>query len=112
MFYNKVYTKIRKNVKYSNCKPIQTNALVYMPTPSQVDILLSDDSPAFSPTMYNRIFWVDTRAMSELRVGLVRFNMLKLSSNSFTDSSIAMHLLSIVIFIYILCWSSKRCLQM
>ena len=39
------------------------------PTPSQVDILVSDDSPAFSPTMYNRVFtWVETRAISELRV--------------------------------------------
>ena len=37
---------------------------VICPTPSQVDILVSDDSPAFSPTMYeyNRIFtWVETR---------------------------------------------------
>ena len=54
------------------------------PTPSQVDILVSDDSLAFCPTMYNRVFtWVETRAKSELRVSLVPFNMLKLSSFSF-----------------------------
>ena len=51
------------------------------PTPSQVDILVSDDSLAFCPTMYNRVFtWEETRAKSELRVRLVRLNMLKLSS--------------------------------
>ena len=34
--------------------------------------------------MYNRVFtWVVTRAKSELRVGLVPLNMLKLSSCSF-----------------------------
>ena len=36
---------------------------VICPTPSQVDIHVSDDSLAFSPltTMYNRIFiWVET----------------------------------------------------
>ena len=54
------------------------------PTPSQVDILVSDDSLAFCPTMYNRVFtWVETRAKSELRVNLVPLNMLKLSSFSF-----------------------------
>ena len=38
-------------------------------TPSQVDILVSDDSLAFCPTMYNRVFtWVETRAKSEFRV--------------------------------------------
>ena len=52
-------------------------------TPSQVDILVSDDSHAFCPTMYNRVFtWVKTRAKSELRVRLVPLNMLKLSSFS------------------------------
>ena len=51
---------------------------------SQVDILESDDSLAFCPTMYNRVFtWVGTRAKSELRVRLVPLNMLKLSSFSF-----------------------------
>ena len=51
------------------------------PTLSQVDILVSDDFLAFCPTMYNRVFtWVETRAKSELRVRLVPFNMLKLSS--------------------------------
>ena len=45
---------------------------VICPTPSQVDIIVSNDSPAFSPTMYNIIFiWVETRAKSELRVRLV-----------------------------------------
>ena len=59
-----------------------------MPTPSQVDILVSNDSPASSPTIYNRNFtWVETRAKSELRMRLVPLNMLKLSSISFTDSS-------------------------
>ena len=54
------------------------------PTPSQVDILLSDGSLAFCPAMYNRVFtWVETRAKSELRVRLVPLNMLKLSSVSF-----------------------------
>ena len=39
------------------------------PTPSQVDILVSDDSLAFCPTMFYRIFsWVETRVKSELRV--------------------------------------------
>ena len=53
-------------------------------TPSQVDILLSDDSLDFCLTMYNRVFtWVETRAKSELRVRLVPLNMLKLSSFSF-----------------------------
>ena len=67
-------------------------------TPSLVDILGSDDSPAFSPTMYNRIFtWVETRAISELRVGLVPFNMLILYCISFTECSKAMQLLSIVL---------------
>ena len=38
-------------------------------TPSQVDILVSDDFLAFCPTMYNRVFtWVETRAKSEFRV--------------------------------------------
>ena len=33
---------------------------------------MSDDSLAFCPTMYNRVFtWVETRAKSELRVRLV-----------------------------------------
>ena len=37
-------------------------------TPSQVDILVSDDSLAFCPTIYYRVFtWVETRAKSELR---------------------------------------------
>ena len=41
---------------------------------------MSDDSPALSPTMYNRIFtWVETRAKSELRMRLLPLNMLKLS---------------------------------
>ena len=45
---------------------------VICPTPSQVDILVSDGSLAFSPTMYNRIFtWVETRAKSEFRMRLV-----------------------------------------
>ena len=58
------------------------------PIPSQVDMLVSDDSPAFSPTMYNRNFTkVETRAISELRVGMVPLNMLKLSSISFTEGS-------------------------
>ena len=53
-------------------------------TPSQVDILVSDDSHAFCPTMYNIDFtWVEIRAKSELRMGLVPLNMLKLSSFSF-----------------------------
>ena len=61
---------------------------VIWPIPPQVDILVSDDSPAFSPTMYNRNFtWVETRAKSELRMRLVPLNMLKLSSISFTDTS-------------------------
>ena len=60
---------------------------VICPTPSQVDILVSDDFPAFSPTKYNRIFtWVETSAKSELRMRLVPLNMFKLSSISFTDS--------------------------
>ena len=46
-------------------------------TPSQVDILVSDNSLAFCPTMYP---WVETRAKSKLRVRLVPLNMLKLSS--------------------------------
>ena len=72
-------------------------------TPSQVDILVSDDSPAFSPTMYNRVFtWIETRAISELRVGLLPLNMLKLSSISFTDSNKVVQLLLIVTLIYIL----------
>ena len=56
-----------------------------MPTPSQVDILVSDDSLAFCPTMYYRVFTlVETRAKSKLRVRLAPFkNMLKLSSFSF-----------------------------
>ena len=42
---------------------------------------MSDDSLAFCPTMYNRVFtWVETRAKSELRVRLVPLNMVKLSS--------------------------------
>ena len=49
-------------------------------TPVQVDILVSDDSLAFCPTMYNGVM---TRAKSELRVRLVPLNMLKLSSFSF-----------------------------
>ena len=56
-------------------------------TPSQVDILVSDDSLAFCPTtcMYNRVFTcVETRAKSELRVRLVPLNMLRLSSFSFS----------------------------
>ena len=56
-------------------------------TPSQVVILVSDDSLAFCPTtcMYNRVFTcVETRAKSELRVRLVPLNMLKLSSFSFS----------------------------
>ena len=41
---------------------------------------MSDDSPALSPTMYNKIFtWVETRAKSELRMRLLPLNMLKLS---------------------------------
>ena len=33
------------------------------PIPSQVDILMSDDSLAFCPTMYNRVLtWIETRA--------------------------------------------------
>ena len=45
---------------------------VICPTPSQVDIIVSNDSPAFSPAMYNKIFtWVETRAKSELIVRLV-----------------------------------------
>ena len=45
---------------------------------------MSDDSLAFCPTMYNRVFtWVETRAKSELIVRLVPLNMLKLSSFSF-----------------------------
>ena len=53
-------------------------------SPSQVDILVSDDSLVFCPTMYNRVFtWVETRAKSELRVRLVPLNMLILSSFSF-----------------------------
>ena len=49
-------------------------------TPSQVDILVSDDSLAFCPTMYNRVFnCVETRAKLELRVRLVPLNMLKVS---------------------------------
>ena len=45
---------------------------------------MSDDSLAFCPTMYNRDFtWVEARGKSELRVGLVPLNMLKLSSFSF-----------------------------
>ena len=48
---------------------------------------MSDDFPAFSPTMYNRIFTaVETRAKSELRMRLVPLNLLKLSSISFTDT--------------------------
>ena len=40
---------------------------VICPTPSQVDILVSDDCPAFSPTMYNRFFtWVETRIKNEV----------------------------------------------
>ena len=51
------------------------------PTPSQVDLLVSDDSLAFCPTMFHRVFtWVETRAKSELKVRLVPLNMLKLSS--------------------------------
>ena len=58
------------------------------PTPSQVDILMSDDFLAFCPTMYNRVFtWVETRAKSELRVRLVPLNMSKLSSFSFFTSA-------------------------
>ena len=49
-------------------------------TQSQVDILVSDNSLAFCPTMYTL---VETRAKSELRVRLVPLNMLKLSSFSF-----------------------------
>ena len=50
---------------------------VICPTPSQVDILVSDDSPA----MFKRIFTaVETRAKSELRMRLVPLNLLKLSS--------------------------------
>ena len=44
-------------------------------TPSQVDILVSNDSLAFCPTMYNRVFtWVETRAKSEIKseVGTVK----------------------------------------
>ena len=38
--------------------------------------------------MYNRIFtWVETRAISELRVRLVQLNILKLSSISFTGAA-------------------------
>ena len=77
------------------------------PTPTQVDIPVSNDSPAFSPTMYNRVFTcIKTRAISELRVGLVPLNMLKLSSISFTDSSKAEQLLMIAILILISCMSS------
>ena len=70
------------------------------PTPSLVDILGSDDSPALSPTtcMYNRIFTLgETRAISELRVGLVPFNMLKRPRISFTVCSKAVQPLSIVL---------------
>ena len=50
-----------------------------MPHPVQVDILVSDDSLAFCPTMYNGVFtWVEARAISELRARLVPLNMLKL----------------------------------
>ena len=57
-------------------------------TPSQLDILVSNDSPASSPTMFTRFFsWVETRVKSELRMRLVPLNVLKLSSNSFTDNS-------------------------
>ena len=67
------------------------------PTPSLVDILGLDESPTFSPTMYNIIFtFVETRAISELRVWLVPFNMLKHSRSSFTECSKAVQLLSIV----------------
>ena len=60
-------------------------------TPVQVDILVSGDSLAFCPTMYNGVFtWVETRAKSELRV---RY-MLKLSS-SFLLAQIS----SIVVFL-------------
>ena len=49
-------------------------------TPSQVDTHVSDDSLAFCPTMYNRVFTlVETRAKSEFRVRLVPLNMLKLT---------------------------------
>ena len=45
---------------------------------------MSDDSLAFCPTIYNRVFtWVETRAKSELRVRLVPLNILILSSFSF-----------------------------
>ena len=60
---------------------------IYASLHTQVDILVSDDSLASCPTMYNRGFtWVETRAKSELRVKLVPFNMLKLSSYSFTGA--------------------------
>ena len=36
-------------------------------TPSQVDILVSDDSLAFCPTMYNRVFYLG-RDQSQIRI--------------------------------------------
>ena len=62
--------------------------IVSIPDLCNLTYFVSDDSPAFSPTMYNIIFtWVETRAKSELRMRLVPLNMLKISSISFTDSS-------------------------
>ena len=71
-----------------------------MPTPLQVDILVSNDSPASSQTIYNRIFTlVETRAKSEFRMRLVPLNMLKLSSISLTDSSKAAFVDCFIIYI-------------
>ena len=54
-----------------------------MPTPSQVDIIVSEDPSASSPIMYNRIFtWVETRAKSELRMRLVPLNKADNLSNA------------------------------
>ena len=57
------------------------------PIASQVDMLVSDDSSALSPTMYYRLFM--GRDQSHIRIKSVvgTVNMLKFSSISFTDSS-------------------------
>ena len=46
---------------------------VMCPTSLQVDILALDDSPAFTPTMYNRkLTWVESQIRIKNEVGIIK----------------------------------------
>ena len=53
------------------------------PTPTQVDILVLDDSPAFSPTMYNSFYLGRDQSHIRIKSGVGPLNMLELSRNFF-----------------------------